>query len=278
MMIPTLKELQSHTDALPSLPEIVRHLMQSLDDDHADVDTLVQHINSDPAIVARLLAAANSSAFGLSTRIASVREAFLVLGVNRVVIIVLATALVHRFDTQMPEAYARLFWQHTLGVATCACVLAEQSGVDPAIAFTGGLLHDTGQLLMRAAAPVAYASALRIRELDDWSILTAETKVFGFDHAAAGGILTKAWKMQPGFSEAILTHHDPDKCSSDLANIIHVSEVLSHALDLGEQSNNLVPDLSDRACAALDVSWPNFEVRFAEIEARYDGIRIELGI
>ena len=278
MTIPTLDELLAHSDELPSLPQIVRHLMHSINDDRIDVDTLVHHINSDPAIVARLLAAANSSAFGLSARIDSVRQAFLVLGVDRVAKIILATSLVHRYNARTAEFDARLLWQHTLGVATCASVLAELTNYDPEIAFTAGLLHDIGQLLMFAVAPVAYASALDIRQRDDVAILTAETSVFGYDHAVAGGRLAECWKLPPEFSEAIVAHHNPDEYSSELADIIHVSEVLSHALDLGEQPNNRVPDLSERACAALGVSWPDFATHFPEIEARYLGIRIALGI
>ncbi len=102
--------------------------------------------------------------------------------------------------------------------------------------------------------------------------------MFGYDHAAAGGMLATAWTLPGEFSAAILAHHDPDASSSDLANIIHVSEVLSHALDLGELPNNRVPDLSELACATLGLNWPDFAGHFAEVEARYDGIRIALGI
>lgn len=278
MTPPALDELLSHADALPSLPEIVHHLIQSLNDESADVDTLVHHINADPAIVARLLAAANSSAFGLSTRIDSARQALLVLGVDRVLSIILATALVQRFDTQTPEFDAHLFWTHTLGVATCARVIAEQTGHNPETAFTGGLLHDIGQLLMLAAAPDAYASALQLRQQEDVSIIAAERSIFGYDHAAAGAMLAKAWNLPRELSEAISAHHDPDPCCADLADIVHVAEVLSHALDLGEQPNNRVPDMSERACTQLGIFWPGFAGRFGEIEARYDGIRIALGI
>jgi putative nucleotidyltransferase with HDIG domain len=281
MTIPALDDLLSHADALPSLPEIVRHLMRSLNDELADVDTLAHQINADPAIVARLLAAANSSAFGLSSRIESARQAFLVLGVNRVTGIILATALIRRFDTQTQDFDARLLWRHTLGVATCARVLAEQTDIDPEIAFTAGLLHDIGQLLMFAAAPEAYAQSLALRKNEDISILLAENTVFGYDHAAAGGMLANAWKLPREISEAISAHHNPDDyCSSGnpLSDLIHVAEVLSHALDLGEQTNNRVPDLSERAVASLGLSWQSLTGRFAEIEARYDGIRIALGV
>ena len=80
MTPPSLNELPSHAEALPSLPEVVSYLMHSFKDDSADVDTIAHHINSDPAIVARLLAAANSAATGLSTHIYSAKQAFMVLG------------------------------------------------------------------------------------------------------------------------------------------------------------------------------------------------------
>ena len=68
---PSLDSLPTHAETLPSLPEVVNYLIRALGDDSANLDTLAHHINSDPAIVARLLAAANSAGSGLSKRVAS---------------------------------------------------------------------------------------------------------------------------------------------------------------------------------------------------------------
>ena len=125
MSAPRLEDLGTWTDKLPSLPEVVHYLMRSLSDERADIDTLAHHINSDPVIVARLLSAANSVGSGLSTRIHSARQAFLVLGANRVVSIVLASALSHRFDHQGSGFDTRILWRHSLGVAACAQVVAD---------------------------------------------------------------------------------------------------------------------------------------------------------
>ena len=95
---------------------------------------------------------------------------------------------------------------------------------------------------------------------------------------AAGRALAIAWKLPGEIVNAIAAHHEPDELACETGNLIHVSEALSHALDLGEQPNNRVPDISDLACAQLGLSWPRLEKHFAEIEARYDGIRIALGI
>ena len=278
MTPPSLNELPSHARALPSLPEVVSYLMHSFRDESADVDTIAHHINSDPAIVARLLAAANSAAAGLSTHIYSAKQAFMVLGTNRVVNIILASALAHRYDTHYTGFDAGLIWRHSLGVATCARTLAAHTGINQEMAFSAGLLHDIGQLLMFTTSPTCYLQALEVRDREDIALIHAERQVFGYDHSQAGHTLATTWKLPTDICDAIAAHHEPDELDSEIGNLIHVSEILSHALDLGEQPNNRVPDLSELACAELGLSWPKLSGHFAEIEARYDGIRGALGI
>ena len=278
MTPPSLNELPSHAEALPSLPEVVSYLMHSFKDDSADVDTIAHHINSDPAIVARLLAAANSAATGLSTHIYSAKQAFMVLGADRVVSIILASALAHRYDAHHSGFDAGLIWRHSLGVATCARVLAEHADINPELAFSGGLLHDIGQLLMFTTSPSCYLEALELRDKENIALIYAERRIFGYDHSQAGHSLAITWKLPADICDAIAAHHEPDETGCEIGNLIHVSEVLSHALDLGEQPNNHVPELSELACAELGLSWPKIAGHFAEIEARYDGIRAALGV
>lgn len=278
MTPPLLSELLEHAQKLPSLPEVVNYLTRSLSDENADVDTISHHINSDPAIVARLLAAANSAAASPTTRILSTRQAFLVLGVDRIVNIILASALAYRYDIRHAGFDARLLWRHSLGVATCARVIAEHTGSDADLAFTSGLLHDIGQLLMYIAAPACYLQVIEKHAVNDIFLPDAEREVYGYDHSAAGKALATIWNLPGEIVDAIAAHHAPDEIGSEIGNLIHVSEVLSHALDLGEQANNRVPELSELACAQLGISWPTLGKHFAEIEARYEGIRIALGI
>ena len=279
MSAPTLAELTRHAATIPSLPEVVNYLMRTLNDERADIDTLAHHINSDPAIVGRLLAAANSAATGLSTRVFSAKQAFMVLGADRVVSIILASALTYRYDIRGQGFDAHLLWRHSIGVATCARALAEQSGrINPELAFTSGLLHDIGQILMSVASPTLYTRVLEQHQREDIALVDCERAAFGYDHAAAGEALANTWQLPREIAEAIGAHHAPDDTGSEVGYLVHVSEVLSHALDLGEQENNRVPDLSELACAELGLSWPKLSGHFAEIEARYQGFRSALGI
>ena len=275
---PSLEQLLDHADALPSLPEVVAYLIRALGDDNANLDTLAYHINSDPAIVARLLAAANSVSSSLSKRVHSASQAFLLLGADRIANIVLASSLIYRYDERTSGFSASLFWRHSLGVALCARVLAEETGIKSEPAFIGGLLHDIGRLLMHTASPGHVLQVLDRRQRDDVQLIVAERAVFGYDHCEAGRMLANAWKLPPDIVAAIAAHHEPDGFDNEICDLVHVGECLSHALDLGEIATNRVPDLSERACAHLGLSWPKFASRFAEIEARFDNFRLALGV
>jgi putative nucleotidyltransferase with HDIG domain len=279
MSAPDLTTLLDGARALPTLPQVVTHILETLNDDNADADSLVQRLNTDPVIVARLLAAANSSAFGLASQVASTRQAILVLGLETVRTITLATALIEQVGNVTSGFDSRQLWRHSVGVATCARVIAEQIGRNPETAFSAGLLHDIGQLLMVTVAPDACAEVrIRMRQ-EDVGITAAEHSVFGYDHAIAGGELARCWRLPEDIVGAIHGHHQPDSGDDgEIGDLVHVAEVLSHALDLGESERNHVPDVSEIALLRLGIDWPRLAPRFPEIEARYSGVRQALGL
>jgi putative nucleotidyltransferase with HDIG domain len=276
---PSLEVLLQGASALPTLPQVVTHILKSLNDDNADADSLVQQLNTDPAIVARLLAAANSSAFGLSSQVATTRQAILVLGLQTVRTITLATALIEHFSHSTSAFDSRQLWRHSLGVATCARAIAERVRCNPEAAFSTGLLHDIGQMLMVAVAPDACAEVrVRMRQHDE-PIIVAEQAVFGYDHATAGAALAKLWNLPDDIIAGIHGHHLPDDGDDgEMGDLIHIAEVVSHALDLGEVERNHVPEVSEIAQFRLGIEWSTLAARFPEIEARYDGVRQALGL
>ncbi len=275
----TLDQVLARADALPALPEMVAQILDMLNDDHANAEALSAHINSDPAVVARILAAANAGALGTGGRVSSVRQAVLLLGVSRVRNITLATAVIDRFKAEPPFDAQRL-WLHSVGVAVCAQEIAQFAGLDVDTAYTAGLLHDIGQLLLFTVDPQAYTQVLRRRAERDIDIVLAERGYLGIDHAQVGSELARLWKLPGNVVDAIASHHASDESEpqSELADAIHVAEVLSHALDLGGFDKTHVPELSDLSCARLGIDWPQFAERFPRIEARFEGARITLGL
>lgn len=279
----TLNQALARADRLPALPQIVFRILDDLADEGANVETLSEHIVSDPAVVARLLAAANSAGVAHGKHVTSVRQALLLLGVARVRGIVTATAIIDRY-AHIPGFDSQRLWRHSLGVAICARQIAEHAGLNPDIAYVAGLLHDIGQLLLYAVDPRTYGDVLQLCAGRDLAVSDAEREVFGIEHAEVGAELARRWRLPGDIADAIVGHHASDDSPpvTEMGDAVHIAEVLSHALELGidpcTDRPMRVPPLSELACARMGIDWPGFAVRFPQIEARYDGARLALGI
>lgn len=275
----TVEQVLARADALPALPQIVTRILEMLGDEDANVDLLSTHIVNDLAVVGHILAAANAGALGASGRVDSVRQAILLLGISRVRDITLATAIIDRFKA-VPPFNVKGLWLHSVGVAVCAQDVAHTARLDVNAAYTAGLLHDIGQLLLVAFNPEAYARVLLARGARDTDIVPIERELIGVDHAHVGGELARLWKLPEAVADAIAGHHvseqnDPE---NELADVVHIAEVLSHALDLGGCEDSRVPELSNLSCARMDIDWGQFVEHFPRIEARFANARITLGL
>ena len=275
----TLDQILARAHSLPALPQIVLRIMETLGDEGANSDTLADYIGGDPSVAARVLAAANAGSMGTGGRVHSVRQAILLLGVGRVRDITLATAIMDRFASKPPFDAHRL-WLHSIGVAICSQEIAHHAGLDPDISYVAGLLHDIGQLLLFMADPDAYSRVLHLKADRDADIIDVERECLGVDHAQAGGALAQLWKLPDTVADAITGHHvsDESEPETEIADVVHVAEVLSHALDLGDSEKNRVPRLSDLSAARVGIEWATFAGNFPRIEARFNRVRTEMGI
>ena len=275
----SLDQVLARAHALPALPQIILRIMETLGDEGANAETLADQIAGDPSVVARLLGAANAGAMGTGGRIHSVRQAIMVLGVGRVRDITMATAVIDRFSSDPPFDAHRL-WLHSIGVPICAQEIAKHAELDKDTAYVAGLLHDIGQLLLFGMDSNAYSRALHLKAERDVDIIDVERECLGVDHTAVGGALARLWKLPETVAAAISGHHvsADNEPESEMADVVHIAEVLSHALDLGGSEGNRVPRLSDLSTARMGIEWRRFAENFPRIEARFDRVRIELGL
>ena len=65
-------------------------------------------------------------------------------------------------------------------------------------AFTAGILHDTGKLVLASAMPELYAQAVRLAADELMPQWQAEANVFGVSHAEVGGYLAFAFGARHG--------------------------------------------------------------------------------
>lgn len=255
---------------LPSLPAVVLKVLQSFEDEDPDVNALVDDIARDVALAALVLRLANSPFYGLQTRVATLNDAVTVLGFRNVRAAVLGIAAAHSLGpAALPGFDLHAFWQHGAAVALASRVFARELGHPPEIAFVAGLLHDIGVIALLTVYPREMAEVSAYRARQECLYREAERDVIAVDHTMVGEALLRHWRFPEQITQAVLGHHVPDDIGG-LADIVHISDALVHAIGLADLPVDLVPQLSDVAFNRLGLSIPQLKKCMAEVARDYE--------
>lgn len=274
----TYDDVVKNLDDLPSLPAVVMELLNSIDQEEVDIAVLAKKVSHDQALTAKTLRLANSSLFGLQVKVTTIQQAITFLGFQSTRNLITAAAVTGCFaDKQCPGFDHRTFWRHSIATAACARVLARHVRFNQDYAFTAGLLHDIGRLVLVTSFPELYAQVLAYQQANDCYALEAERAVIGIDHVEAGLALAEHWNFSDTMRLAIAGHHEPEKPGAGfLATIIHVADAVVHALDLVQKPDDLVPPVSTVAWQALNLSEEACLHLFRETELQYEEIALVL--
>jgi len=276
--IVSYEEVVRNLDDLPSLPAVVMELLNSIDQEDVDIAVLAKKVSHDQALTAKTLRLANSSLYGLQVKVTTIQQAITFLGFQTTRNLITAAALTGCFaEGHCPGFHHQAFWRHSIATAACAKVLARQMRFNQDYAFTAGLLHDIGRLVLVACFPQQYGQALAYRKAHDCYMLEAERSVLGVDHVDAGLVLAEHWNFSDTMRLAIAGHHDPETPGAGfLAAIIHIANAVVHALDLVDDEDDLVPPISSVAWNALGLDEAAYLHLFRETELQYEEISMVL--
>jgi putative nucleotidyltransferase with HDIG domain len=211
---------------LPSMPMVATRIIDLLEDTETTVEQLEEAVVTDQALTAKLIRLANSAEYAFGRPSASAREAILLLGFLQVRNIALTASLtsVFRHPIRSDATFdPDLFWSHSLTVAVAAEAAASNvRTVRRSDAFTAGILHDIGRLLLRELFPKEFEQAGRLAIDSGITLESAEEKLIGYSHCEVGGVLARRWHFPEPLSDAIARHHDPNLTieSDALAGII----------------------------------------------------------
>lgn len=234
---------------LPSLPVVVLQLLGALRDPGASVEDLATTLSRDQALSARVLQLANSPFYGVSGRVQGVRDGVSILGLRQLGSLVLAASMNRTFDRMRGKALPLdEFRRHSMACAIASRGLASSLGLDETAAFTAGLLHDVGRLVLDCCYPDEMERILVWARQNDLAASQSERELLGIDHSEIGGWVCEHWRFPAEVTHAIRWHHaPPDADSPTLADVVHVGDALAHALDLSGAPGEAVPDLDQRS-------------------------------
>ncbi len=258
---------------LPALPAIVQDLLKDTGPD-VDINVITRKVSLDPALSARTLRFANSSFYGLQAKVTTIQQAITLIGIDSVRHVVTATALTGYFP---PRSYVGFdftsVWRHAVATAVCARVLARHLHVNQDYAFTAGLLHDIGRLVLATYFRREYEAVIVYRNEHDCQWLDAERAVTGIDHVMAGEALAAHWNFSDSIKHAIAGHHNPEfQKVHSLASIVHIANAIVHALDLSGLEDDLVPPVSPTAWEDLGLGEEEYQQIFHETELMFDEV------
>jgi putative nucleotidyltransferase with HDIG domain len=263
----TREELCSRIGELPTLPFIAAKLLDTLADENSSAVDVARIIASDQATSTRLLRFANSSYFSLGRRIATVRDAIVLIGYEGVRRMALGIAVIDSLGKGTPTSgldFTRL-WLHAIGVGTAARDLAPIVRANGEEAFIGGLLHDVGKVIMAAGAPQTYSEALRAAG-QGMSIRDGELSVFGFSHCDVAALILAEWQFPERVVHAASLHHTPaeDTPSREMVMLVHAGDCLVRQAGLGYPGDEVVPEIVPWVAERLYIA----EIDLAEFTAR----------
>lgn len=250
----TLDAVLKTIHKLPPLPTVVMELLASMTQEDLDIDVLTRKIGKDQVLTAKTLKIANSTFYGLSRQVATVNDAIVVLGFQTIRNLVTTTAMVHGIVSDHPGGFDVLcFWRHSIATATCANAMAMELGVYKNVAYTAGLLHDIGRLVLATQFSAQYEVTMAYQREHDCDGLQAERATLGIDHMAVGEALAQHWRFPVEIQTAIAQHHQPT-AAAPLGMLVCVADAVAHGLDLSAREDDLAPPLDIAVVQSLKLS------------------------
>lgn len=268
------KEKLARLVDLPSLPTLLMDALQHTTEKQ-NLSILADKIAQDPATVARILRIANSPFYGMSREIGSLREAIILLGVNRVRDMLISACFLKILPARHKDFDYPSFWHHSLAVADCARQLGMHTGISLDIAFTAGLLHDIGRLVIVFVFPDEYS---RLIKEPHPNRLETERLIIGFDHVEIGSRVAQRWNFPFAIQEAIEQHETPPAqgAAISLGLLVYTANLLIKEAEQCDNFDSGQQEALIDVLELLDVSveqsrqWVDTSRQFAEqILARF---------
>ncbi len=235
---PSLKQLINGTKSLPSLPSVYNELMAAVGSEETTLADIGKIVAADPAMTAKILHVANSALFGLSQSVTAPSQAVSLLGIETIKALVLSVGIFQRYEGKtMVGVSVEQVLTHSLQVGQLAARIAKRESVDKHVAadaFTAGVLHDMGRVVLAINRPDEYAAVIERSRAEPILLADAETELLGDSHAALGGFLLSLWGLPQSVIETVSWHHDPAKSHDDRFTSLTAVCVADAILDDGE--------------------------------------------
>lgn len=227
--------------SIPSPPAVVQELGALLADSGAESSEVGRILARDPGLARQVLQVASSGCYGGHEQVLDVEQVASSLGAPAVFGIVMRLAVIRHYDylDYFIDFDLKALWRHAVLTGLTArrlCAASERgveraAGLTPDDAFTGGLLHDLGQVVLLDSFGESYVELLGQVERSRRPIHIAEAELFGFAHPDVGAVTASSWGLPEAVSEAIELHHASleERRDSFFASLVTLADHVAYA-------------------------------------------------
>ncbi|WDP91468.1 MAG: HDOD domain-containing protein [Desulfobacter sp.] len=260
--------LKSDHKALPSFTQVVAKMLSLCNDPNAPMADIAKLVETDPGISTRVLGIVNSAFSGLKRKVSAVSEAVVYLGIDEVKKICLGVTFFekmikagnkNRFDRTF-------FWRHCLSVAILSQAIAKEIGYPrPEDAYTAGLLHDFGKIVLDQAGRVSYAGFIEKAAACTGQMSETERDLMGMGHDDVGAYYGRTWHFPDDLCLVIQCHHrrfahlDLSREEMQLISIVSLADFLAWTQGMGAVDIICPPLLQPEVGRAIRLDTLDYE-------------------
>ena len=238
------KKLGAAVERMPAFPKSVQKVLELTRNINCLPRELVGVIEKDPVMTVKILKVINSAAFSLPSKMTSINQSVVYLGLNTVKNMALSFAAVGILPRTNAAGFdVQKYLMHSLTVASIARALASHQlagEVDPGDCYIAGLLHDFGKVVFAQFMPAEFREALDYCAMHNVPLHVAEAAVIGADHTVVGSMLAERWQFPPTLVECIRNHHS-EAGQNVMGDCLRMADQICRYRQFGDAGNPYRP-------------------------------------
>ncbi|WP_374538263.1 HDOD domain-containing protein [Chitinimonas taiwanensis] len=270
----TLEEIfDKAAGRLPMVPKVVQELLASFERADTNVDQIVEQVSHDQVLSAKVLRLANSSRLSAGKAVSNIDDAVVRLGFDHLRLLVVSSGM-SGMQVASPSFDRKTFWLHSFKTGNLARLTAKLAGLDGNTAYTCGLLHNIGELLIHIAAPNEMAKIDRM-VVAGTDRAQVENMVLGVDLAMVGGELARRWQFPIEIQRAIAQHPNPaaHEQFEPYAGVVALANLLAAQFDAGLSDAEIAEMLPAKLLDKLGISPDNMIKELPKARVSCDGLQ-----
>ena len=249
----SMRDLVSRVRTFPTVPSLYLEILSALKSPNATTEQIGRIIAKDMSMMTKLLQVINSACFGLPRKISDPVEAVGLIGFEAVKSMVMTIKLLSQYDKIKPVYFSiDKLWRHSTEVARSARNLTlfhTDNATMAETAFTAGLVHDMGKVVLAANFDEQYRGAQSLARKQKLPLEEVEKEIFGASHGEIGAYLLGLWGMPLDLMEVAALHHHPARGTVKEFNpltAVHVANALEYELN---------PDKEETVVSKIDEAY-----------------------